>query len=341
VRVLVIVPFRGSEVELKECVDSIRKSKESEFRILVVDDRDTFINRPNFLKTDEYVFTGGIGLSNVITLSKSHVTEEYVALIAGDDLMFENRLNLQLKEIIKSKTEICLGQMKKFSSTHKEIESLVGKPTIKKFSKVWLLLGAYGADGTIFMTKKFYLDKYLLDPTDSYSDWALALRNYPLNIAYVPQDLVYYRQHQGQTTRNTRNNFLSSSVFEEWQSLFGQLFNAKPNQNIFLIISAPWYRLKITKSELKESVLYFNMILEYFNTQDFDLEERNSLERIIIRRFIFRVNVHNFRTVLICLKKLNVSQCMSKSVSEFFVILYSLLRFKGIKPRRVIADLND
>jgi glycosyltransferase involved in cell wall biosynthesis len=159
VRVLVIVPFRGSEVELKECVDSIRKSKESEFRILVVDDRDTFINRPNFLKTDEYVFTGGIGLSNVITLSKSHVTEEYVALIAGDDLMFENRLNLQLKEIIKSKTEICLGQMKKFSSTHKEIESLVGKPTIKKFSKVWLLLGAYGADGTIFMTKKFYLDK--------------------------------------------------------------------------------------------------------------------------------------------------------------------------------------
>jgi glycosyltransferase involved in cell wall biosynthesis len=341
VRVLVIVPFRGSEIELKECVDSIRRSDHAEFRILVFDDRDIFKNRPIFLTTDEYVFTGGIGLPAVIALSKSLVTEEYVALIAGDDLMSENRLTLQLKEILKSKTEICLGQMKKFSSGHKEIESLIGKPTIKKFTKVWLLLGAYGADGTIFMTKKFYFDKYLLDPTDSYSDWATALRNYPPNVAYVSQDLVYYRQHQGQTTRNARNDFLSSSVFAEWQSLFDQLFHAKPSQNIFLIISAPWYRSKIPKSELKESVLYFNMILEYFNTHDFDSEERNSLERVIIRRLIFRVNLHNFITVLICLKKLNAGKYMSKSVSESFVIIYSLLRFKGIRPRRVIADLND
>jgi len=41
------------------------------------------------------------------------------------------------------------------------------------------------------------------------------------------------------------------------------------------------------------------------------------------------------------LKQLNVSQSISKSVSESIAIIYSLLRFKGIKPRKVIADLND
>ena len=134
--IAVVIPFRGQLEELAAAVESVRLSTMQKFRILVIDDRPGEVSFPNFLHHDEYLRSYGQGLSKVIELSKLHLEEKYVALLAGDDLISPSRLELQFEEIQKLNSDICLSGMRKFSSVHKEIEMLTGIPKIKTFTKI-------------------------------------------------------------------------------------------------------------------------------------------------------------------------------------------------------------
>ena len=333
--ILVIVPFRGTEQELSECIQSVRASKNVEFRILVLDDRPAQQQIPEFLSSGEYIQTNGIGLPAVIEISKSYVNEQFVALLAGDDLMSTNRLNLQLREIEKENSEICLGRMQKFSAEKNKIESLTGNPSIIHHTKNWLLLGAYGADGTIFMTKEFYLSKYTLDPHDSYSDWVLAIDNYPNKIAYVPESIVLYRQHNNQVTRNKRTNLIESKIYASWAKFFFAEFNVRPEISDFHILAAPWYRTSINSTQIKGSLIYFNLILNDFKSKNYEQEEIDSLEQIILRRLIFRLTIGNLLIIWKTVKQLKIENVQLKFMLECLRIGYYLVKDQSIKPRRV------
>jgi len=335
VEIVVIIPFRGELEELSEAVNSVRQSSMRSYRIIVIDDRPENVSRPAFLNEYEYLRSYGQGLPKVIEISKSHITEKYVALLAGDDLMSPDRLLLQYTEIQKSDSEICLSGMRKFSSRQSEIEMLIGKPHIETYSKMWLLLGAYGADGTILMTASFYKNKYKLDPIDSYSDWALALTDYPLDCAYVPKDLVYYRQHVNQTTRNKRNDFLQSSVNKAWIEVYKSFFNSAPPIESFLIISAPWFRTKITAKDILRSRFYIQQILDGFRSAKFTPSEIESLESVIIRRYIFRANVQNMPAILSVLSELKIRHVYLKLILETLKVVSAIWRQRDISPRFV------
>jgi len=154
--VAVVIPYRGDLTHLREAVHSVRESSWTEFKILVFDDNSEPQVLDDFLNDDEYFPTGGIGLPAVIEYSKQFVFEDYVAILAGDDLMSSDRLQLQIKVIEQEFSEVCLSRMQKFSLNHEKLEILSGNPEIETFTKVWLLLGSYGADGTILMTTDFY-----------------------------------------------------------------------------------------------------------------------------------------------------------------------------------------
>ena len=336
--IVVIIPFRGELEELSEAVNSVRQSSMRSYRIIVIDDRPENVSRPAFLNEYEYLRSYGQGLPKAIEISKSHITEKYVALLAGDDLMSPDRLLLQYSEIQKSDSEICLSGMRKFSSKQSEIKMLIGKPHIETYSKMWLLLGAYGADGTILMTASFYKNKYKLDPIDSYSDWALALTDYPLDCAYVPKDLVFYRQHVNQTTRNKRNDFLQSSVYKAWIEVYKCFFNSTPPIESFLIISAPWFRTKITAKDILRSRFYIQQILEGFRSAKFTPSEIDSLESIVIKRYIYRSNIQNMPSVLYVLHKLKIKHVYIKLLIESIVIARAILLQNDIRPRLVRLD---
>lgn len=335
VEVIVIIPFRGKQEELQEAVQSVRASTFTNFRLLVFDDRPNQEERPPFLQMDEYIASHGLGLPGVIEISKRYVSEKYVALLAGDDLMSSKRLHLQYEAIQRTESEVCLSAMSKFSSENAQIEMLSGNPNIETFTKLWLLLGAYGADGTIFMTSKFYREKYILDPEDSYSDWTIALEKYPSKIAYVPQDLVFYRQHANQTTRNNRNSFLTSGVFPAWRKVYANFFHATPSIEVFQILAAPWFRSKTQPADILKSRIYSKQILASFITDDFTNEEIKSVESIIIRRYLFRVRPLNLIPIFTVLLSLRIKHPIRRIFIEIFEILRTFIRQSHVRPRTV------
>jgi glycosyltransferase involved in cell wall biosynthesis len=334
-KIVVVMPFRGEINELQEAVGSVRQSTLKNFRLLVIDDRPGEIDCPTFLAKDEYFRSYGQGLPKVIEMSKSHISEQYVALLAGDDLMESNRLELQLAAIKKFDSEICLSGMQKFSLRQKKLEMLTGSPRIETFTKLWLLLGAYGADGTIFMTSKFYKEEYILDPSDSYSDWAIALEKYPSRIAYVSKDLVFYRQHANQTTRNNRNNFLTSSVFPAWSRVYAEFFESNPSIEVFLILAAPWFRSKIQPADIFESKIYSKEILTGFKSGNFTTKEIRSAESLIIRRYLFRIKPRCIIPIFLVLFSLSIEHPIRRVSLEAIKIAKTLLQQSEIKPRTV------
>ena len=333
--IAVVIPFWGDLKFLELAIKSVRESSFKDYRILVFDDNEQTQETPHFLDSDEYFSTGGVGLPAVIELSKSIVDEEYIALLAGDDMMDASRLQLQLDAIRCINSEICLSRMRKFSSTHTNLEMLTGYPKINTFTKLWLLLGAYGADGTILMTNDFYQKRYVLDPIDSYSDWILALTNYPTKIAYVPEELVLYRQHEGQTTRKSRNDFLESGVYDAWRKVYEDFFKSTPPIESFLIISAPWFRGKIRFNDIVHSKLFMRQILERFRSENFTPTEIRSLESIIIRRYIARANIHNIPAVMSVLFHLRIRHLFIKLLIEIAKVTRAILIQRDIKPRYV------
>lgn len=333
--IAVIVPYRGDLNHLQEAINSIRESTFKDFRILVLDDNDQPHGGLDFLQDGEYFPTGGIGLPAVIEFSKNLISEDFVAILAGDDIMSSSRLQLQLEAIRKVDSEICLSRMQKFSISHEKLGMLSGNPKIEIFTKAWLLLGAYGADGTILMTTAFYKNKYVLDPIDSYSDWALALANYPSSIAYVPQDLVFYRQHEGQTTRKGRNDFLSSSVYQAWSDFFLETFDCSPPIEIFLILAAPWFRTKISPKSILDSRVHAQQILNLFRDKRFSVSDQKSVEMAVLRRYLFRMNFTNFLPVLFLVNTIGINKPIRKLWIEAFKISNEFLTQREIRPRIV------
>jgi hypothetical protein len=277
---------------------------------LVFDDRPGSPDRPFFLSQNEYFFTGGIGLPQVIEVSKKHITSDFVALMAGDDIPALNRFHLQLESLATSEFDLCLGLQAKFKHSKFRVPALSGSFLGSEFDNSLLLLGPYGADGTIMMTSTFYRDKYILDPTDSFSDWALALKHYPgSKIAYLNSVLVYYRQHSGQVTRNARNLWIESSVKLNWLNLLGKLADIDSvSIGAFNVVAAPWYRSKISNQEIREAVDILNQIINSYEQNNLSHSSVVSIEKIIIRRLIFRINLANTYFILNQLRKLNISK---------------------------------
>ncbi len=335
--IAVVVPYRGDLNHLHDAINSVRESTFKDFRILVFDDNDQPYGRLDFLQDGEYFPTGGIGLPAVVEYSKDFISEEYVAILAGDDLMTSSRLQLQISAIRSENSEICLSRMRKFSSKHSNIEMLSGNPKIETFSKAWLLLGAYGADGTILMTSDFYKNKYVLDPVDSYSDWVIGLTNYPTKIAYVPEDLVYYRQHEGQTTRKTRNDFFQSGVYPAWRKTFMDLYYSAPSFEVFLVLGAPWLRSNIEPKTILESRIFAAQILASFQNESFTPVDQISLESLLIRRYLFRLSIKNVLPVMYVIYSLKLAHPIKGTTREAFKVIRAILVQRDVKPRFVKA----
>ncbi len=331
----IVIPFRGSLDHLEECVNNTRRGLPQSGSILVFDDRSGSPEKPIFLSQNEYVFTGGIGLPQVVEFSKKFVSSDFIALMAGDDIPSLDRFHLQLAQLVTGKFDLCLGLQKKFKHNNSRVPALSGLFLGDEFDVSLLLLGPYGADGTIMMTSSFYRNNYILDPNDSFSDWALALMHYPESrIAYLKSELVNYRQHSGQVTRNTRNLWIKSLVKPNWEKLLCQLTEVSSASNgAFNVVAAPWYRSKISNQEIKEALNILNQIINSYKQKNMSHSSLVSIERIIIRRLIFRLNLKNASFILANLSKLKIPKIYFKFISEAIVLIKEFIFSIGSSPR--------
>jgi hypothetical protein len=177
--------------------------------------------------------------------------------------------------------------------------------------------------------------KFILDPEDSYTDWTIALENYPTKVAYVPQELVFYRQHANQITRNSRNDFLTSGVFPAWRKVYSDFFSLDPSIEVFQVLAAPWFRSKIQPRDIFNSMIYSKQILASFTSGNFTTEEIKSAESLVIRRYLFRVKPLSLIPICSVLLSLGIKHPILRIINEIIDIARAVLRQSEIKPRTV------
>jgi hypothetical protein len=337
--VQVLIPFRGPLIYLQEAVESVRNSVGVRTSLLVIDDRPGKSEIPTFLDSSEYCFAGGVGVAKALQFSKDFLTEDYVAILAADDLVDSSRFTKQLDALRKSDSELCLCRMEKFSGSHRNIPSLSGEIIGNIYLSDFLLLGPYGADGTVLMTKDYFIDHFSLNPEDPFADWALALKEYPHSrIAFVNEKLYLYRQHSGQVTRNQQNPWSRSMVLKQWTELCIDLGYGTVDIQAMNVVAAPWFRSKPTLKDMSSAIellgeIYANICMRVTNP-----ELISSLERVILRRVIFRVTSTNFFYIMIEMKNLEIPKVRIKFFFELIKIVQDRIRQTGFNPRTMFPE---
>ena len=101
----------------------------------------------------------------------------------------------------------------------------------------------------------------------------------------------------------------------------------------FNMIAAPWYRSKISHQEIKEAVNILNQIINGYKQKNMSHSSLVSIERIMIRRLIFRLNLKNVCFILANLSELNIPKIYFKFISEAIVLLKEFIFSIGSSPR--------
>ncbi len=153
----------------------------------------------------------------------------------------------------------------------------------------------------------------------------MALANYPNRIAYVPEESVFYRQHEGQITRKNRNDFLQSGVYLAWKRTFEEIFGSSPPKDILLILGAPWFRCSISPKSILKSRIYAAQILALFHDECYTRVDQESAERLIIRRYLFRINFKNLVPILYVLSRLDIRQANTRMLRESLKVAKSII----------------
>jgi glycosyltransferase involved in cell wall biosynthesis len=226
----VILPFHRIDENLSLAVKSVLCSEEVIVRLILVDDRDQ-----EALLLDQKLaipkrFTNYIllknkknGYASAINLGLSKVASEFVALMNSDDLVSKERLKLQIKNITRTGSDICIANLQKFGIKG-FVPSISGKIDASMYSSKLLLLGAYGADASILFRSSIASEIVFYEGAKS-ADWITALRTYPKFVLSGEKDAIYYyRIHENQvTSQSTYNDDNFFQVYPFWKEYNSQL----------------------------------------------------------------------------------------------------------------------
>jgi len=275
----VIIPFHKEPNKfLFAAIESIEESRKVCTNVILVDDRANPIEKFHPNSKIMYLKSGGIGYPGALNLAKQNLTSEYVAFLNSDDLSHPDRLRLQIRSIQERGAKIALGGVQKFGVTSLSFDKL-GLPPRAEYSKVLLLLGAYGADASLVTTTSWLYDKNW--ESGDMADWGFALQYYPLNdeVTYCADATYFYRIHKSQITRNQRS--LPLSCVEAWLKLNSTYGLPTLTKSVITNVATPFIKNKISYQEATEIVFWFTSFLK---TAAFDFREESSL--VSIRKMV-------------------------------------------------------
>ena len=212
--VSIIVPAYNAEKYLAECVESIFSQSVSDWELLLVDDGsvdstpalcDSFVARDHRVRT---IHRQNGGLSEARNTGMRHAIGEYVCFLDADDVMHSLFLESTLKAIVSTGAEIAGVSFALFSDSkpykpQKEIPQpvvMTGRQAILHAlyqtkapgTKKKLASSAWGKlyKTEIWKDLEFRSGIWYEDLDVFYKVWERASK-----IAFVPADLIGYRQH--------------------------------------------------------------------------------------------------------------------------------------------------
>ena len=146
-----------------------------------------------------------------------HSSSKYVAIMNSDDLISENRFKEQITALKIGNYDLSVTKFQKFSSNKRKIPSILGDEPDGLYLEL-LLLGSYYANATWCFLRTWAGSMRLFQIDSDVSDWASAIRVMKLaRVHYSPQYLYFYRMHNDQVTRSSKQR--EKSFYIVWNQM--------------------------------------------------------------------------------------------------------------------------
>lgn len=299
----VLLPFHRADEYLNLAVESCLKTTGCRIEIVLIDTRNLkepelhFNNHTSHLLRT--VDAPNADYYSALKVGLDSSNSQYLALMNSDDLVASSRFKIQLEELKRSKSNLCIAEMQKFSKdTSKSLPSILGTFVVNDYSSEFLLLGSYGANATWLFEREWAITNDVFLNCGDKSDWKSALRNFSkTKIVSLSDELYYYRLHKLQTTKKVvSDNRELEIALNEFNQKLGLPFLSPTEHLIMAGIARP----RILRSEQKVSqarmmVWRDALIARLCETAEERKEILSIVERRIIVYFFFSLKGLQFR----------------------------------------------
>ena len=290
----VLIPFHSDSKLLWKALESILDSGSVDVRLLLINDiKDSEVSINFQAQLENYLNDAGADFliirnhrrsyATSLNISRNYLQSDFVAILNSDDLSTPYRLQSQVRALEESGAQVAIGQIVKFRGRIR-LPAISGALQPSRFNWQHILLGAYGCDASVVVTRKAWLEYFVFDEINLSSDWATALRIYPqLKIIGVDKAIYKYRIHGLQATQSQKQNSDDfSSYFLLWNQLNSSLGLPDVPLKVARALSQPWAKQKLDKSEFKMMQFWCSQF-ENVQTGEF---ESNQVSSLLSRRLI-------------------------------------------------------
>jgi len=206
--VSVVIPSYNHLEYVEIAIRSVTSQTYSNIELIVVDDGSTDgsidkISALNEIHSFTFYSQENRGLSKTLNDAISKCSGEYVAILASDDYYHINKIEEQMKVILKTKnSEFCYVKTREFDS---ESGASIREFPNSNFEGCVLnrifFRQPYCA-GTILFSKKLYNDVGGFDESLKYEDWDFSIRcAAKTKFCRVDKVLFFYRSHASNVTK--------------------------------------------------------------------------------------------------------------------------------------------
>ncbi len=211
VHISVIIPVYNQERYLGDAIDSVLAQTYTDYELIVVDDGSTD-------GTPEVIASYGLrvrgfrkpngGGASALNLGISQAQGDWIAWLSSDDLWEPHKLALQVEAIGQSPTVGLVFSDDLRIDSHGRVigESYAWCPRTKLAQQVWLARKCFINGSTALIRHDVFDNVGLFDETErfapDYDLWFRIVQRY--DVLHIPEPLVRYRVHPGQTSTNVR-----------------------------------------------------------------------------------------------------------------------------------------
>lgn len=245
IRVSIIIPYYKKKKFINKTINSIKSQTYKNLEIIIVyDDEDhtdlKYIK--NIQKSDKRIKliinkkTIGAGRSRNVGINKS--SSKYIAFLDADDLWKKNKIELQIKHMIKNNLEICHTSYEILKDDNKKKKIMKAK-TFTNYKQ--LLLSCDIGLSTVMLKRRLITKSCKFPSLKTKEDFVLWLLILKKNITFGSLD-------NNLTSWRKLNNSLSSSLFQKLKDGF-TLYNGFMKYNF---VKSLWCLMILSINSLKK-----------------------------------------------------------------------------------------
>jgi glycosyltransferase involved in cell wall biosynthesis len=289
------MPVYNCENFVRDALMSILDQSYSDFELIIIDDASTdktvsIINEIKDTRIELIEKLENTGYTNSLNFGLSIAKGKYIARMDGDDISHPERFTKQVDFLESHLDVIVCGTNYSFigRKTNKVL------PENHEDIKIELLKNTCFGHPTV-MIRKEILDKHDLkydiekEPAEDYALW-ITLLNYG-KFHNIQEDLLLYRVHDGQVSRERREIQLYSKLSSRVKILeyLGIDLTGSDQEVLKRAISDDELEFKDLLSfiNIKEDLIKANVLNEFFKLDDFE-SYLNGVERSIVMRYFLK-----------------------------------------------------